>query len=637
MAVPDAEPPSESPPPSPSATATATARPDRFSRFKPFETFWHPRLDLRPIGPGSRRRLLVLLLAVTIGAIASVGAIAFREAIELVQWAGFGFGGEAVTTQAALLDWWHLLLVPTLGGLAIGLACHWLLPGGMPLGVPQVIQASALKGGAMSLRTGLAAAAINAASLGFGSSVGREGPVVHLGASMGAALARWFELGRPAARTLLGCGVASAVAASFNAPIAGSLFALEVVIGHYALSAFGPIVMAAVTGTIISRLYYGDFPAFAIPTSHITSIWEFPAFALLGVVSALAALVLMYGIEALRSLGNSLPGPRWIRPGLAGLVVGLMALSWPQMLGVGYEATDIALVGGYDLTTLLVLLLLKLAATSLCMAWGFGNGIFSPALFIGAMLGLSVGILAAQVTPIASTSDPGAYALVGMGAVAGAVLGAPISTILMIFELTGEYALTIAVMVGTVIANGITYEVYGKSFFYRTLERAGIDLRAGAESAALTQQSITTLMSPHPACIPRDASLAEIRAGLHRSGSCALFVVDRSHHLLGTISLPDLYAAEHPDLDGPPQPEEDSPEHPGPVAADICHRPSLILTAEDSIYDAVAALQVSGEQPVLPVLDKEGGRLVGSLLALEVMQVYADALLAARYEERGES
>ncbi|RMD62649.1 MAG: chloride channel protein, partial [Alphaproteobacteria bacterium] len=201
---------------------------------------------------GRNDQVILSVLAVTIGVAAGGAAIAFRTAITLIQRLGYGDG--SIITAAARLPWWHLVLVPALGGLAVGLFVYWLLPGRRPHGVADVIEANALRGGRMSATVGLKAAVVSAASIGVGASVGREGPVVHLGASLGAWAAKRLHLGRAPSRTLLGCGVAAAIAASFNAPIAGTFFALEVVIGHYALSAFAPVVIASVTGTMISTV-----------------------------------------------------------------------------------------------------------------------------------------------------------------------------------------------------------------------------------------------------------------------------------------------------------------------------------------------------------------------------------------------
>ena len=240
-------------------------------------------------------------------------------------------------------------------------------------------------------------------------------------------------------RTLLGCGVAAAVAASFNAPIAGVFFALEVVLGHYALRAFAPIVMASVVGTLVTRAHYGNFPAFIIPEYAIVSFWEFPAFILLGAVCALAAIIFTRSVFFVEDrMVKHVPLPRWSHPVVGGLLVGVIAIQFPHVLGVGYEATDAALREQLSLSLMLALIVFKTAATAISLGSGFGGGVFTPSLFIGAMTGSAFGIVASMAFPELAASH-GLYAIVGMGAVAGAVLGAPISTFLIVFELVADY------------------------------------------------------------------------------------------------------------------------------------------------------------------------------------------------------
>ena len=383
-------------------------------------------------------QLILSVLAAAIGVGAAYGAIGFRHLIDLIQLGALGFSSGRVSTLAAALPWWHLVLAPTLGGLAVGIFVRFALTGGRPQGVADVIEATVLRGNRMSLRDGIGAALASAASIGVGASVGREGPVVHLGATIASWVGTRLHLGRSMSLTLLGCGIASGIAASFNGPIAGVFFALEVVIGHYALSAFAPIVVASVIGTIISRIHFGDFLAFVIPPHVIQSFWEFPAFALLGVISALVAMAFMRAIMLVEDPGERSGVPRWLRPAIGGLLVGLIALAFPQVLGVGYEATDAALKQQFSIWLLAALVAAKLAATALSLGLGFGGGVFSPSLVVGAMLGGAFGLAATGLFPELS-SGHGVYALVGMGAVAGAVLGAPISTILIVFELTADF------------------------------------------------------------------------------------------------------------------------------------------------------------------------------------------------------
>lgn len=409
-------------------------------------------------------QLILAVLAVFVGAAAAAGTIGLRELINLVQNFSFGSASESILNAGNTIPAWQILLVPTAGGLLIGLFVYYVMPGRRPQGVAHVIEASALRGGRMSLRGGIGAAIASAGSIGVGASVGREGPAVHLGATCGAWLAERLHLTRSLSRALLGCGAAAAVAASFNAPIAGALFAHEVIVGHFALSAFSPIVIASVVGTIVSRGYFGDFPAFSGYEHSLASVWEFPAVIGLGILSGALAIIFMRTTMIAEDTAKRIPGPQWIRPAIGGFLVGLIALVLPQVMGVGYAATDAALNQSLTLQILFALVIAKTVATAISIGCGFGGGVFTPSLMIGAMLGGAYGILVTQIFPDYS-AGAGAYTIIGMGAVAAAVLGAPISTTLIVFELTGDYALTIAVMVAVVIASVITQQFLGKSFF----------------------------------------------------------------------------------------------------------------------------------------------------------------------------
>lgn len=416
-------------------------------------------------------QLALFVVAIATGFLAGLAATLFRGLEFFVQGLFFGDGGDRLATQLTSLHWSRVLFAPALGGLVIACATWFFLPERRPQGVAQVIVA-ATGGRMMPWWVGVRVAVVSALSLGVGASVGREGPVVHLGASLSSWFASWLTVANR--RILLGCGVAAAVSASFNAPIAGVLFALEIVIGTYTLAVFAPVVVASVAGMLVTRLTIGETPAFVLPeAAHIVSFWEFPAFALLGVVSACAAVAFMSTIMKAEDLFKVVPF--WFKLPLAGFAVGGVALVFPQVLGVGYEATDLALNGSYSLAMMLALIAVKTLATALCLGAGFSGGVFSPALFVGAMVGGSFGVIATWALPWLS-SGTGAYAIVGMGAVAGAVLGAPISTVLMVFELTSNYDMTIAVMVATAISSLITQQLHKPSFFLWQLERRGVVL-----------------------------------------------------------------------------------------------------------------------------------------------------------------
>ncbi|MCT8972637.1 chloride channel protein [Microbaculum marinisediminis] len=441
------------------------------------------------------RQPVVWLTAIVVGVAAAVGAILFRLGIAVFQLPWLGTMSEHVATAARAAPWWMVLLAPAAGGLIVGLLLQYFMPGKRVEVVADVIEARALPSHQLTMRVGLGSAFISALSLGTGASAGREGPVVHLGASLAAALTRLLSLPMAARRTLLGCGVAAAISASFNAPIAGVLFAHEVILGHFAPTAFVPIVIASTVAAVISRTWFGDFPAFVVPHYQVTSYWEVPAFALLGLTCGLVAILFQFGLIGTDWLARRTPMPLILRPVLGGLAVGAIGLAFPEILGVGYEATDLALRHQLPLTIMLSLIVVKTAATAITLASRFGGGIFSPSLYLGAMTGGAFGLIAASAFPDMASSH-GLYAILGMGAVAGAVLGAPISTTLIVFELTGGYALSIALLLTVSIANGFNRAIHGRSYFQWQLESRGLFLTEGAHRRIVRNVRVSDFMRP---------------------------------------------------------------------------------------------------------------------------------------------
>ncbi len=584
------------------------ARPD----FKSVLTSW--RKSLR------NEQFILSLLAVVIGALAGYGAIVFRELIGMIQLFAFGSDSDYLLSVSKYLPWWQLLLAPVAGGLLVGLFVHFVMPGRRNHGVADVIEAGALRAGRMSLGTGIGAALAAATSIGFGASVGREGPVIHLGATIAASIATRLRLNRNAALTLLGCGVASGIAASFNAPIAGVFFALEVVIGHYALAAFAPVVIASVVGTIIARMQFGNFPAFVVPEFGIVSFLEFPAFAMLGLVSAAIAGVFMWSIMFTQDTMARLPIPPWSRPALGGLAVGMIAVFLPQVLGVGYEATDLALQVELSLALLIVLAIAKIAATAISLGSGFAGGVFSPSLFIGAMVGGAFGVIAGTVFPELATS-PGAYTIIGMGAVASAVLGAPISTILIVFEITGDYGVTIAVMIASAVAAVVTRRIPGKSYFHWLLARRGVDVARDRAAGLLQTMSVREVMNETVRRVPREMKIDEIRELLRLDPHGVFFVVDGEARLCGSLTFDEL--SEFAFADGAD----------GIVNAEhIARQHGAAALADDSLERLLEVMDAEGAEH-LPVVDgAETRRVIGVVHRTDVLIAHNRALIADHHQ-----
>ncbi|MEQ8305720.1 MAG: chloride channel protein [Hoeflea sp.] len=440
------------------------------------------------------RQPMIWLLSLVIGLSVALAAIGFRLLIGVVQVYWLGDTTEQVLSLASSTPWYMILAGPVIGGIVVGIIISRFLPSRRTGGVADVIEARALAGRRLSLREGLISAFATAFSLGSGASAGREGPVIHLGATLASAIGERMSLPDWSRRTLLAAGVASAISASFNAPIAGVLFAHEVILGHYAMRAFVPIVISSAAGAILSRAWFGDAAAFIVPVYQITSYFEFPAFALLGVICALVAVAFQFALFAADYIARRAPVPVWALPIIGGLMVGLLGIAFPHILGVGYETTDLALWGQLPLVLMLTLIVMKALATSITLAARFGGGIFSPSLYLGAMTGGAFGIIAASAFPDLASSQA-LYSILGMGAVAGAVLGAPISTTVIVFELTGGYALSIALLLTVAIAHGITQALHGHSYFQWQLEMRGLFVQDGPHRAVLRNVRVMDFMT----------------------------------------------------------------------------------------------------------------------------------------------
>jgi CIC family chloride channel protein len=449
------------------------------------------------------------LVAAVVGILAGYAAILYRLSIRLLETLLYGADDKTIHSFAAELDPLHVVLIPVCGGLAVGFILQRFTEAGRALSVADVINAAALRDARVNRREGLASAAASLITLSSGGSTGREGPVVHLAAVIASWMSHKLRVHGVLARDVLGCGVAAAVSASFNAPIAGALFALEVVLRHYAVHAFGPIVLASVMGTVVSRLHMGNVTEFTLPEHNLVFYAEIPAFMLLGMVCGLVAVAMiravLVGEAAADRVQAFLRLPAMLRPAVAGAGLGVMAMYFPHIIGVGYETTSLALTLKMGFWTCVVLAAVKVAAVALTFAGRMGGGVFSPALMLGALTGAAFGQVSTMIIPSAVDSA-GLYALAGMGAVAAAVLGAPISTTLIVFEMTGDYQTAIAVMIAVSLATVVAHRFVPKSFFLTQLANAGVTLNTGPQLLARTVP-IRDLIRP-----PEDADVAQCEA-----------------------------------------------------------------------------------------------------------------------------
>jgi CIC family chloride channel protein len=483
---------------------------------------------LRRRGPS---QIQFWFIALAVGIAAGFAALFFRKGIEALQ--AWLYGSDDVQhlhSFASSLPWYLILIIPIVGGLLTGLILHNFTNDGTVRGVADVIEGAALRDGRVGTRAGVASAFASFITLSSGGSTGREGPVVHIAAVISTKVSRLIKADGITGRDLLGCAVAAAVSASFNAPIAGALFALEVVLRHFAVHAFTPIVIASVAGTVINRLQYGGLTEFSMREASTLDFYqELPAFLILGLVCGLVAVVLMRAIFWTDDIGTQVQTktgmPRWLRPAVAGGILGGMAIFYPHIIGVGYETTSLALSGQLGLHEVIVFAILKTAAVAITMAGRMGGGVFSPSLMLGALTGLGFGLIATALFPDVSGSVT-LYALAGMGAVAAAVLGAPISTTLIVFELTGDWQIGLAVMVAVSMSTALASRLVDRSFFLTQIERRGVHLAAGPQAYLLAMFRISTVMRPpdHPRAADADRCWEMIGEGIYIDAGATLEV-----------------------------------------------------------------------------------------------------------------
>jgi CIC family chloride channel protein len=556
-------------------------------------------------------------LALLVGVGAGLGAIAFRYLIE-----GFTelFSGHSDPSALGHFSNPHLPLLgplvvvvaPVLGGLLYGPLVYRFAPEARGHGVPEVMLAVHSAEGRIRGRVPVVKSLASALCIGAGGSVGREGPIVQIGSAIGSALGQVSRLAGQEMRLLVACGAAGGIAATFTAPIAGVFFALELILRDFQTRSFGVVVLSAVVATAVGRLAFGAEAFLALPGFHVRTALEYPLYALLGLIAALVGLAfirILYGSEDLAD--RIWRGPAWLRPAVGGLLLGCVLLVLPQMYGVGYPVLEGAIAGHYALAFLLALLAGKVLATSLTLAIGGSGGVFAPSLFMGAMLGSAFGIAVHGALPDA-TASAGAYGLVGMAAVFAAAGRAPITAVIIVFELTGDYSIILPLMLAVVVATAISRLPSEDSIYTLKLRRRGIDIEQPASAPAFAGMVVSDVMVPAPATLPAAASRADAAALFLREGRNALPVVGSDGALVGVLSVRDIERLPEAEVEEASGLAEEAPR----------------LYADEPLAVAIDWL-TSGDREGLPVLSRETESVVGWIDHRAVLRAYAGGTKAA--------
>lgn len=420
----------------------------------------------------------MIIVAIIIGILAGFAAIAIRALIEGIS--SLSFSGEGSLLENIYnTEWYWILLIPAIGGMIVGPLIYFFAPEAKGHGVPEVMQAILLRGGAIRPRVAFVKAIASAITIGTGGSVGREGPIIQIGSSLGSTVGQFFRVPSSRLKTLVGCGAAAGIAAAFNAPIAGALFAVEIILMDFAVAQFSPIVISSVMATVVSHSFEGKFAAFTVPAYQYVSPYEIGFYFLLGAVSGIISFlfikVLYFSEEYFDEKFNF---PEYLKPVIGGLAIGLMALVFPQVMGIGYDSINAALHGDMIWYLALGLVFLKILATSLTLGSGGSGGIFAPSLFMGAMLGAFFGYFVNLYFPDI-TAGPGAYALVAMGGLVAGTTRAPVTAIIIVFELTNDYAIILPLMVTVVISLILSSKLSRESIYTLKLVLRNIYIKEG--------------------------------------------------------------------------------------------------------------------------------------------------------------
>jgi CIC family chloride channel protein len=593
---------------------------------------WVRALDFtlaRRFGLASREDRVFFFLIAVVGVVGGLLGLATERLIGLLRDILWGSHGELL--DAALRSpRWVVVAAPACGGALVGLIL-WLdrqrsRSGRSGEGMASLIEAVALSGGKVEPRPALINALAAIATVGSGGSLGREGPMIRLGAMISSWLGSRLELPPHRLKILVGCGAASGLAATYNIPIGGTLFAMEVILGNFALEIFGPIVASSVIATLIARSLAGNVPLYAAPGYRLESGWEMLPYIGLGVVGALVSLLFMAGLslggKAFRRL-RFLPRP--FHPILGMVLIGTIALFVPHILGRGHTTINHALAGDLHLppqlglppeatvAVLLFLALAKLVATAITRGSGCSGGLFTPSLFVGALAGGAYGYGVQLLWPEIA-SPPGAYAAVGMAAVMAGTSHAPISAILILFEFTGNYDLILPLMVASIISSLLARRLRSTSIYTEPLRRMGIDLPWRMEEAVLAGLKAMDLMRADPNVLRPGERYGEVVEKFLSTHRQRLFVVGEDGRLLGAVSLHDIkHALDRPDT------------LTAVVAHDLMLPVDRVVRRDERLHRATELFAHSDFER-LPVVD-EGGRFVGVLAKRDLLAVYAQEVL----------
>ncbi len=565
----------------------------------------------------------LIVLAIFLGCVAGMFGVVFRFSLDMIT--HLTFRGDSLNFVANISDFapWYIVLVPTVGGLIVGVIKYIFAPTVLQ-GMGDVIALAVRRKHAMTPSKTFWSFVINSVTLGTGGSAGSLGPIVHLVGGLTAYVLDVLKIPQRHGRTVLGCVVAAAVGSSLNAPMAGMFFATELIVGSYAISYVLPIVVASVSGTLVTNFIYGEYSGFSLDGLSGVGFAEVPLFVILGVLSAFVARAFIHGLDTVESVRAGMRIPKAISPAVGGFGVGLIALVFPQVLGTGYFATDVTLAGSLSVFVLGALMCAKFVSALLTLGFGGGGGMTFPALFIGALFGGFFGSVLIAIMGYFGV-DVGhaytAYSMAGMGALFATVVGAPVTAIFVIFELSHNYSLSLSVMISTLVAARVLQRMGVKSVFVHQLETMGMDLSGSTDNIYAREIMARDLMAVD-FCQVRDTdSVQTVRDTLITSPLGRVFVVDKDDVLIGEISLYTMGTyAFHSHKDD------------SIALSDIMDTAPQCVTADTNL-DCILPLYQLHKDTVFVVVD-DSRKMLGILHENDVLIAYKDVVCDSREQER---
>jgi len=552
----------------------------------------------------------MIIVAIIIGILAGFAAIGIRAMIQFISHLSFT-GPLTLLDNIIAAPWYLKILVPLTGGLIVGPLIYFFAPEAKGHGVPEVMQSILLRGGMIRARVAIIKAVASAITIGTGGSVGREGPIIQIGASLGSTVGQFFRIPSKRLKTLVGCGAAAGIAAAFNAPVAGALFAVEIILMDFAVAQFSPIVIASVMATVVSHTFEGNFAAFIVPRYQLTSPYEIGFYFILGALSGLVSYLfikVLYFSE--NYFDNKFKFPEYLKPAIGGVSIGIIALLFPQVMGVGYDSINNALHGNMIWYLAFGLIFLKIIATSLTLGTGGSGGIFAPSLYMGAMLGFVFGYVVNSLFPDI-TAMPGAYALVAMGGLVAGTTRAPITAIIIVFELTSDYNIILPVMVTSIISTIISTKLSRESIYTLKLLLRNISIKEGTELNIMESLFVKNVFT-------RDYDSISISDNFNQvvnkviQGRGPEFPVVNNGLVYGVISMYDIKDHLY---------EKDSLKN-LLIAADITNinfKPAVLTESCQSILEKMKRYDLEG----LPVVeDENSSKILGIIWRRDIQDAY---------------